>query len=103
MSPSITHFSVPQRVRVGATFMITCKGTGNPIPSINWRRNSTFHLPIDGSRILQNGTSTVITQARSSDSGTYECILENSLGRAARNASLIIQGNIILFLAPKTN
>ena len=92
MSPSITEFFVPQRVRVGDSFTISCKGTGNPKPLITWRRNSTSYLQIDGSRISGNETNIVITQARSSDSGVYECVLANLLDRDSRNSSLIVQG-----------
>ena len=92
VGPVITEFFVPQRVRVGDRFTITCKGSGNPKPLVTWRRNSTTALQIDGSRISGNETDVVIAQARSSDSGTYECILANLVSRTARNSLLIVQG-----------
>ena len=92
--PVITDFIVPQRVRAGDRFTISCKGSGNPKPLATWRRNSTTPLQIDGSRISENGTDVVIAQARSSDSGRYECILANLVSSATRSSSLIVQGKM---------
>ena len=85
---------MPRKVPIASGFKISCNGDGNPKPRFTWRRNSTFDLVIDNSRFSGNVTNIAISQARASDSGTYECILSNSVGTVNRVGSLIVQGLI---------
>ena len=74
--PSITTQPVSQTVAVGATVSLSVQVTGSTPLSYQWHKN---RVPISGAT---NSTIT-ITNAQSSDSGSYIATVTNSVGSAS--------------------
>lgn len=83
---------MPIRARVGSNFTLSCKGAGNPKPTLRWKRNATQDLVEDARHVIGSGESVTITQATAQDSGLYECIATNLLGSSRQNGTLVVQG-----------
>ncbi|XP_053492650.1 contactin-4 [Ictalurus furcatus] len=85
----------PEVVQVaqGATVKLECFALGNPVPSIIWRRvdGIPFSRKVDmrkASGILE------IPYFEQDDTGTYECVAENSKGRNS------VQGKLSFYAPP---
>ena len=88
-----------QNVTAGEQFMLTCNATGYPAPSVEWTLNGTSYIIRDPSVItitLTEGlqlTSSVITvtNARTNDTGLYECVATNVVDTNMQSATVIVQ------------
>ncbi|XP_008701371.2 contactin-3 [Ursus maritimus] len=64
----------------GATVKLECFALGNPVPQINWRRSDG--LPFSNKIKLRKFNGVLeIPDFQQEDTGSYECIAENSRGR----------------------
>lgn len=64
----------------GSTVKLECFALGNPVPQINWRRSDG--LPFSGKIKLRKFNGVLeIPNFQQEDSGSYECIAENSRGK----------------------
>ncbi|XP_077626716.1 contactin-3 [Crocuta crocuta] len=64
----------------GATVKLECFALGNPVPQINWRRSDG--LPFSSKIKLKKFNGVLeIPNFQQEDTGSYECIAENSRGR----------------------
>ncbi|XP_049312042.1 basement membrane-specific heparan sulfate proteoglycan core protein isoform X28 [Bactrocera dorsalis] len=79
-SPTVdVHPPGPQSVTVGTEAMLYCSGTGIPDPSVQWRR-------VDGKPLSPRCQEIspgyiMIREIQLEDSGDYECIAQNDVGR----------------------
>ena len=70
--------------------LLECAGEGVPIPSVTWLR--VFRTALDPElETLPTGTLR-IASASTSDSGKYECMLQNSAGAASIEITLRVKG-----------
>eukprot|EP00112_Aurelia_sp_Birch-Aquarium-sp1_P008153 Seg1894.9 transcript_id=Seg1894.9/GoldUCD/mRNA.D3Y31 product=Tenascin-R protein_id=Seg1894.9/GoldUCD/D3Y31 len=67
---------------------VVCNATGNPKPSIKWRR-VIKKLP-SNARVENNG-KLVLKNMQKVDGGLYQCIAENPVGRADDSATVVVQ------------
>lgn len=79
----------------GNDVSVVCNATGNPKPSIKWRR-VIKKLP-SNARVENNG-KLVLTNMQKIDGGLYQCIAENPVGRADDSATVVVQGTENCFL-----
>ncbi|KAF4024061.1 hypothetical protein G4228_015943 [Cervus hanglu yarkandensis] len=64
----------------GSTVKLECFALGNPVPQINWRRSDG--LPFSSKIKLRKFSGVLeIPSFQQEDSGSYECIAENSRGK----------------------
>ncbi|NXK47992.1 HMCN2 protein, partial [Chauna torquata] len=77
--------------RAGQRVLLHCAVSGEPTPSVEWRRDGEPLPEGPRGRILPNATL-LLPAAGPRDTGTYSCIARNALGSAAAHASLVVQG-----------
>ncbi|KAM4688626.1 obscurin [Discoglossus pictus] len=83
------------RVNLGEDATLQCRVQGNPTPTVNWEKDGRqIGTSFDSNRIkIESGgesSALKIQCIRFSDSGTYICRAENTLGQATASASLMI-------------
>nr|XP_028566988.1 leucine-rich repeat and immunoglobulin-like domain-containing nogo receptor-interacting protein 4 [Podarcis muralis]XP_028566989.1 leucine-rich repeat and immunoglobulin-like domain-containing nogo receptor-interacting protein 4 [Podarcis muralis] len=95
--PTIEKETPPQRLSVeeGGRAMLTCKGDGDPPPTISWV--SPHNVSLDASRkgrlaVLPNGTLR-IHHAFPQDGGAYLCVARNAAGNDTMWAHLRVFSN----------
>lgn len=71
-------------VGAGDTFTLSCSATGFPTPKISWSRENNGLLPTGGT--VAKGNTITIYNATKDDRGTYYCIADNNVGKAARRS-----------------
>ncbi|KAM3968767.1 basement membrane-specific heparan sulfate proteoglycan core protein isoform 3-T3 [Aphomia sociella] len=82
-TPQVSIVSAVKDYNEGETIELECRATGNPAPTLSWRRASNQPLP--QTAYVQNGFL-IIDQAREEDSGEYRCTATNTEGSDDRIA-----------------
>ncbi|XP_047246912.1 roundabout homolog 1 isoform X1 [Girardinichthys multiradiatus] len=89
--PVIRQGPSNQTVAVDGTVVLSCVTSGNPTPTILWRKDSVLVSTHD-SRVKQLDTGTLqIRYAKLGDTGTYTCIASTPSGEASWKAYLEVQ------------
>ena len=78
VAPSVT-LPATTTVIQGEQLLLNCLPTGNPTPTIIWRRDS-IQIQSGGRVTIGNNGTLVITSVSSSDNGSYSCHASNSVG-----------------------
>ncbi|XP_028515786.1 peroxidasin-like [Exaiptasia diaphana] len=87
-----------QTVIQGSTVNLICTASGYPPPIITW---SKVHGSLPSKRSQQNGGKLTIRKFELSDSGSYQCVAVNSLGRKTLYKSLSFDVKMAMHLACK--
>ncbi|KAM4613377.1 contactin-3 isoform 2-T2 [Polymixia lowei] len=76
------HFPESVPAAKGSMVRLECFALGNPVPEIRWSRTSGVPFP---SKVKMKNSNAVleIPNFQQEDTGTYECVAENSRGRNA--------------------
>ncbi|XP_041850194.1 roundabout homolog 1 isoform X3 [Melanotaenia boesemani] len=89
--PVIRQGPTNHTVAVDGTVVLNCVTSGNPNPTILWRKDGVLVSTHD-SRVKQLDTGALqIRYAKLSDTGTYTCIASTPSGEASWKASLEVQ------------
>ncbi|MED6249747.1 Roundabout 1, partial [Ameca splendens] len=89
--PVIRQGPSNQTVAVDGTVVLSCVTSGNPTPTILWRKDSVLVSTHD-SRVKQLDTGALqIRYAKLGDTGTYTCIASTPSGEASWKAYLEVQ------------
>ncbi|XP_014857196.1 PREDICTED: roundabout homolog 1 isoform X4 [Poecilia mexicana] len=89
--PVIRQGPTNQTVAVDGTVVLSCVTSGNPIPTILWRKDGVLVSTHD-SRVKQLDTGALqIRYAKLGDTGTYTCIASTPSGEASWKAYLEVQ------------
>ncbi|KAK3557197.1 hypothetical protein QTP70_024673, partial [Hemibagrus guttatus] len=76
------HFPDTVPAAKGSSVRLECFALGNPVPKISWRR--TNDVPFPSKVKLSNSNAVLeIPRFQQEDTGTYECVAENSRGKNA--------------------
>ncbi|KAK0131042.1 Contactin-3 [Merluccius polli] len=74
------HFPESIPAAKGSMVKLECFALGNPVPEISWRRTSG--VPFPGKVKMRNSNAVLeIVNFQQEDTGTYECVAENSRGK----------------------
>uniref|UniRef100_A0A8C1III7 Contactin 3b n=1 Tax=Cyprinus carpio TaxID=7962 RepID=A0A8C1III7_CYPCA len=76
------HFPDTIPAAKGSTLKLECFALGNPVPKISWRRTSDVSFP-NKVKLKNSNAILEIPSFQQEDTGTYECIAENSRGKNA--------------------
>ena len=77
------------------TFQVTCQAEGFPRPTVNWSRVG-MHLP--AGRVEVNRGTLTIKNLTPADSGLYECIATNLMGKKKTRTNVAVQRHLGLNL-----
>ncbi|CAB1353466.1 unnamed protein product [Coregonus sp. 'balchen'] len=84
------HFPDTVPAAKGSTVKLECFALGNPVPEISWRRTSGVPFP---SKVKMKNSNAVleIPHFQQEDTGTYECVAENSRGKNTARGRIAFQ------------
>ncbi|XP_063234025.1 lachesin-like [Bacillus rossius redtenbacheri] len=81
---SSTRFAAAEE---GGSVRLRCLAKGFPPPRLAWRRKDSS--PLQGGRALHWGGELQLSNVSRADAGTYECVADNGVRRAARLAAAV--------------
>ena len=87
--PEITTHPQSVTTKEGDNVTLSCYATGNPVPAISWIKDG---FPIsNNSRISlsQDNNQLTMTNVKRTDSGEYQCVASNRVGKDTSNASTV--------------
>ncbi|XP_053722008.1 immunoglobulin superfamily containing leucine-rich repeat protein-like [Synchiropus splendidus] len=92
ISPDINHAVLLQ----GDELMMTCKGEGNPPPTVTWHIHSQTRRQgnRDAVQVFDNGTL-LVPHLTDHHSANYSCTAKNSFGEAKRSVSVEVKPTFI--------
>ena len=71
-------------VQEGASAELACHASGFPTPTVSWRRKHDAVLPTG--LLVHRGNVLKIRGVKKEDRGTYYCVADNDIGKAARRS-----------------
>uniref|UniRef100_G3PBT0 Si:ch1073-83m3.1 n=1 Tax=Gasterosteus aculeatus aculeatus TaxID=481459 RepID=G3PBT0_GASAC len=89
--PIIRQGPSNQTLGVESVALLKCQASGDPIPSISWRKDGVSLLGKDARMSLQGLGSLQIKNVKLSDSGIYTCVATSSSGETSWSAFLEVK------------
>ncbi|KAM5312130.1 roundabout homolog 3 [Glossophaga mutica] len=88
LPPIILRGPTDQKLALGSSVWLPCRVTGNPQPSVQWKKDGQW-LPGDDPQLnlMANGTL-YITNVQEAHMGFYSCVAQSSTGEATWSAWL---------------
>lgn len=89
-APRNVNISQNTEVKIGESFMLSCRAEGNPKPTVLWRRlRQDGHLVVAG-----EGDTLLVKEVSWSNDGEYECEMCNTAGNLTAHVTVIVQGEL---------
>ncbi|KAK7488478.1 hypothetical protein BaRGS_00020263, partial [Batillaria attramentaria] len=92
-TPTFSQRSDSVSAIVGTDITLRCVATGQPEPLYEWMRDG--RIVQSRNRITVNAGTLTINNVNLQDSGRYDCVAENVVGRAAKSIFLQVQGTSV--------
>ncbi|XP_056306275.1 obscurin isoform X18 [Danio aesculapii] len=91
-APVFTVKPVSTRVGLGGDVTFYCRVSAHPAPNFDWEKDGRYLGETNRIKITSESDSSSlrIQSVRSLDSGTYNCRVQNSIGRAQSAAALVV-------------
>ena len=84
-------------IEEGQNLSLVCKATGQPIPTVTWRK-AFSQLPKQKTTVVA-GNLNIVNVAKA-DGGTYECAVKNLLGQDSALAQVMVIDELRFVLTP---
>lgn len=91
LAPLFTVHPISQTVKEGDTVCLECTVSGDPIPEAEWYYNDG---PIQAGHIFSQDNEIIKLELQAllpEDTGTYECRVTSSMGKASTVAFLVVE------------
>ncbi|XP_007950326.1 roundabout homolog 3 [Orycteropus afer afer] len=88
MPPIILQGPTNQTLALGSSVWLPCRVTGNPQPSVRWKKNGQWLLGDDFQLSLMANGTLYISNMQETDMGFYSCVAKSSTGEATWSAWL---------------
>ncbi|XP_008833263.1 roundabout homolog 3 isoform X3 [Nannospalax galili] len=82
LPPIILQGPVNQTLALGSSVWLPCRVTGNPQPSVQWKKDEKWLLGDDLQFNLMDNGTLYITSVKEMDMGFYSCVAKSSIGEA---------------------
>ena len=89
-APTFSQRSDTVSAIVGTDITLRCIATGQPEPLYEWMRDG--RVVQSRNRLTVHAGSLTITSVSLHDTGRYDCVAENVVGRASKSIFLQVQG-----------
>nr|CDJ97202.1 Immunoglobulin I-set and Immunoglobulin domain containing protein [Haemonchus contortus] len=80
-SPSVQISFEADAELLGDSVTLECRVTGNPLPSITWRKGG-YPVVDDGTHVIHNVANLTISHLEAHNPGNYTCLAKNDVGFA---------------------
>ena len=73
---------------------LRCDADGDPLPELEWQKDGVLLTTTAQAVFRDNKKGLTLKQLRKEDSGLYECVAKNTVGKETTATSLIVLGMI---------
>lgn len=80
-----------REVTIGGSVVLNCMAGGTPKPSIQWLKNGAPIHTTERHFFTAEDQLMIIIDAVLKDAGTYQCVLNNSLGVSNASSVLVVK------------
>ena len=96
----ITQGPKSTAIEEGSDLRLTCAATGQPKPSISWKRLGST---LDTKRLIVDGATFILKSSKVPDSGTYSCRAENLINFETASGSVVVVPKLHFTVPPLQN
>lgn len=90
VAPTATLYQCPTPTSESNNATFYCNATGNPPPSIEWVRENS-------EEVVSNDSTLVLWTIDRNESGRYQCIASNRIGKDTKNCTVRVDCEFTLF------
>nr|XP_023017087.1 leucine-rich repeats and immunoglobulin-like domains protein 3 [Leptinotarsa decemlineata] len=91
--PSILKKMVDKEFSAGEHVVLQCLAKGIPKPTITWWKDGESIIPTERHFFIHEDQMVIIVDSVQTDSGIYECRLNNSLGEVSDKSRIVVKPN----------
>ncbi|XP_072402807.1 leucine-rich repeats and immunoglobulin-like domains protein 2 [Diabrotica undecimpunctata] len=91
--PSFIKKMMDKEVYVGEHVVLQCLAKGLPKPTITWLKDGDLIIPTERHFFIHDNQMVIIVDSVQSDSGNYECHLNNSIGQESGRCRIVVKSN----------
>ncbi|XP_056645716.1 leucine-rich repeats and immunoglobulin-like domains protein 2 [Diorhabda sublineata] len=93
IKPSFIKKMVDKEVSAGEHVVLQCLAEGIPKPTITWLKDGELIIPTERHFFIHENQMVIIVDSVQTDSGNYECRLNNSIGEESGRSRIVVKPN----------